>query len=229
MSAEFVHLHNHSDYSLLDGAQTVQTLVNTIDDLKMDAVALTEHGNMFSAVNFYNNANKSGIKPIIGSEVYVAVDNRFDKKPRAEGGWGNNHLILLAQNYNGYKNLMKLISLGYLEGFYYRPRIDKDLLREFSDGLICLSACLKGEVPEKLVNGDWEGAKQSALEFAEIFPNRYFLEVQNHGIEYEQVNVDKIQNGGVILFDDYAWPGYEDTRKIIDDFLYVNQEVFQRL
>ena len=193
MSAEFVHLHNHSDYSLLDGAQTVQTLVNTIDDLNMDAVALTEHGNMFSAVNFYNNANKTGIKPIIGSEVYVAVNNRFDKKPRAEGGWGNNHLILLAQNYTGYKNLMKLISLGYLEGFYYRPRIDKDILREFSDGLICLSACLKGEVPEKLVNGDWEGAKKSALEFAEIFPNRYYLEIQNHGIEHEQVNVDKMQ------------------------------------
>ena len=193
MSAEFVHLHNHSDYSLLDGAQTVQTLVNTIDDLNMDAVALTEHGNMFSAVNFYNNANKTGIKPIIGSEVYVAVNNRFDKKPRVEGGWGNNHLILLAQNYTGYKNLMKLISLGYLEGFYYRPRIDKDILREFSDGLICLSACLKGEVPEKLVNGDWEGAKKSALEFAEIFPNRYYLEIQNHGIEHEQVNVDKMQ------------------------------------
>ena len=193
MSAEFVHLHNHSDYSLLDGAQTVQTLVNTIDDLKMDAVALTEHGNMFSAINFFNNANKTGVKPIIGSEVYVAVNNRFDKKPRAEGGWGNNHLILLAQNYTGYKNLMKLISLGYLEGFYYRPRIDKDILREFSDGLICLSACLKGEVPEKLVNGDWEGAKQSALEFAEIFPNRYYLEVQNHGIQDEQLNVDKMQ------------------------------------
>ena len=193
MSAEFVHLHNHSDYSLLDGAQTVQTLVNTIDDLKMDAVALTEHGNMFSAVNFYNNANKTGVKPIIGSEVYVAVNNRFDKKPRAEGGWGNNHLILLAQNYRGYKNFMKLISLGYLEGFYYRPRIDKDILREFSEGLICLSACLKGEVPEKLVNGDWEGAKQSALEFAEIFPNRYYLEVQNHGIQDEQLNVDKMQ------------------------------------
>jgi len=193
MSAEFVHLHNHSDYSLLDGAQTVQTLVNTIDDLKMDAVALTEHGNMFSAVNFYNNANKTGIKPIVGSEVYVAVDSRFNKKPRAEGGWGNNHLILLAQNYTGYKNLMKLISLGYLEGFYYRPRIDKDILREFSDGLICLSGCLKGEVPEKLVNGDWEGAKQSALEFAEIFPDRYFLEVQNHGIEHEKVNVEQMQ------------------------------------
>jgi len=191
MPAEFVHLHNHSDYSLLDGAQTVQTLVNTIDDLQMDAVALTEHGNMFSAVSFYNNANKTGIKPIVGSEVYVAVNNRFDKKPRAEGGWGNNHLILLAQNYTGYKNLMKLITVGYLEGFYYRPRIDKDILREFSDGLICMSACLKGEVPEKLVNNDWDGAKETALEYAEIFPDRYFLEVQNHGIDQEQVNIKK--------------------------------------
>jgi len=191
MPAEFVHLHNHSDYSLLDGAQTVQTLVNTIDDLQMDAVALTEHGNMFSAISFYNNANKTGIKPIVGSEVYVAVNNRFDKKPRAEGGWGNNHLILLAQNYTGYKNLMKLITVGYLEGFYYRPRIDKDILREFSDGLICMSACLKGEVPEKLVNNDWDGAKETALEYAEIFPDRYFLEVQNHGIDQEQGNIKK--------------------------------------
>ncbi len=193
MPAEFVHLHNHSDYSLLDGAQTVQTLVNTIDDLQMDAVALTEHGNMFSAVSFYNNANKTGIKPIVGSEVYVAVNNRFDKKPRAEGGWGNNHLILLAQNYTGYKNLMKLITVGYLEGFYYRPRIDKDILREFSDGLICMSACLKGEVPEKLVNNDWVGAKETALEYAEIFPDRYFLEVQNHGIDQEQVNIENMK------------------------------------
>ena len=193
MPAEFVHLHNHSDYSLLDGAQTVQTLVNTIDDLQMDAVALTEHGNMFSAVSFYNNANKTGIKPIVGSEVYVAVNNRFDKKPRAEGGWGNNHLILLAQNYTGYKNLMKLITMGYLEGFYYRPRIDKDILREFSDGLICMSACLKGEVPEKLVNNDWDGAKETALEYAEIFPDRYFLEVQNHGIDQEQVNIENMK------------------------------------
>ena len=169
MPAEFVHLHNHSDYSLLDGAQTVQTLVNTIDDLQMDAVALTEHGNMFSAVSFYNNANNTGIKPIVGSEVYVAVNNRFDKKPRAEGGWGNNHLILLAQNYTGYKNLMKLITVGYLEGFYYRPRIDKDILREFSDGLICMSACLKGEVPEKLVNNDWDGAKETAQNMLKYF------------------------------------------------------------
>ena len=192
MSAEFVHLHNHSDYSLLDGAQTVQTLVNTIDDLKMDSVALTEHGNMFSVVPYYKSAKKAGVKPIIGCEIYVAHGSRFDKKPRAEGGWGNNHLILLAQNFAGYRNLMKLVTIGYLEGFYYRPRIDKELLKEHSAGLICSSGCLKGEVPEKLLAGDWEGAKATALEFAEMFPGRYYLEIQNHGIDAEVRNVELI-------------------------------------
>ena len=192
MSAEFVHLHNHSDYSLLDGAQTVQTLVNTIDDLKMDSVALTEHGNMFSVVPYYKSAKKAGVKPIIGCEIYVAHGSRFDKKPRAEGGWGNNHLILLAQNFAGYRNLMKLVTIGYLEGFYYRPRIDKELLKEHSTGLICSSGCLKGEVPEKLLAGDWEGAKATALEFAEMFPGRYYLEIQNHGIDAEVRNVELI-------------------------------------
>ncbi len=192
MSAEFVHLHNHSDYSLLDGAQTVQTLVNTIDDMKMDSVALTEHGNMFSVVPYYKSAKKAGVKPIIGCEIYVAHGSRFDKKPRAEGGWGNNHLILLAQNYTGYRNLMKLVTIGYLEGFYYRPRIDKELLKLYSEGLICTSGCLKGEVTEKLLNDDWEGAKATALEYAEMFPGRFYLEIQNHGIDAEKRNVELI-------------------------------------
>ena len=130
MNSEFVHLHNHSDYSLLDGAQRVDQLVNTIGDLKMDSVALTEHGNLFSVIPFYNQAKKTGIKPIIGCEIYVALGSRFEKKTRAETGWGNNHLVLLAQNYIGYKNLMKLVTLGYLEGFYYRPRVDMDLLKK---------------------------------------------------------------------------------------------------
>ncbi len=189
MTSEFIHLHNHSDYSLLDGAQNVEVLVNTIGDLGMDSVALTEHGNMFSVIPFYKAARKKGIKPIIGCEIYVAQGSRFDKKVRAEGGWGNNHLVLLAQNYAGYKNLMKLVTAGYLEGFYYRPRIDKELLRTHSDGLICLSACLKGEVPEKMLKGDWTGAKSTALEFAELFPDRYYLEIQNHGIPEESQNV----------------------------------------
>ena len=193
MKSEFVHLHNHSDYSLLDGAQTVQTLVDTIDDLGMDSVALTEHGNMFSVVPYYKSAKKAGVKPIIGCETYVAVGSRFDKKPRSDGGWGNNHLVLLAQNYQGYKNLMKLVTHGYLEGFYYRPRVDIELLKEHNEGIICLSGCLKGEIPEKMLKDDWDGAKEAALRFAEIFENRFYLEVQNHGIPDEIQNIENMK------------------------------------
>ena len=189
MKSEFVHLHNHSDYSLLDGAQKIDQLVNTIDDLNMDSVALTEHGNMFSVLPYYKEAKKAGIKPIIGCEIYVAVGSRFEKKTRAEGGWGNNHLILLAQNYTGYKNLMKLVTAGYLEGFYYRPRIDIDLLKQYNEGLICMSACLKGMVPEKMLRGDYKGARKEALLFSEIFQDRYYLEIQNHGIPEEEANI----------------------------------------
>jgi len=189
MTSEFVHLHNHSDYSLLDGAQRIDQLVNTIDDLNMDSLALTEHGNMFSVVPFYKQAKNAGINPIIGCETYVAVGSRHDKKPSAGGGWGNNHLILLVQNQTGYQNLMKLVTAGYLEGFYYRPRIDMSLLEKYSEGLICLSGCLKGEIPEKMLNGDYEGAKNAALKFSEIFSNRFYLEVQNHGIPQEEANI----------------------------------------
>ncbi len=193
MTSEFVHLHNHSDYSLLDGAQRIDQLVNTIDDLNMDSVALTEHGNMFSVVPYYKYAKNAGIKPIIGCEIYVATGSRFDKNHHPGGGWGNNHLILLAQNFTGYKNLMKLVTAGYLEGFYYRPRIDMELLRQYSEGLICMSACLKGEVPERMLNGDYEGAKNAALSFSEIFPDRYYLEIQNHGIPEEEVNIQNMK------------------------------------
>ena len=193
MHSEFVHLHNHSDYSLLDGAQRIDQLVNTIDDLNMDSVALTEHGNMFSVVPYYKQAKKAGIKPIIGCEIYVAAGSRFDKHQHPEGGWGNNHLILLAQNFNGYKNLMKLVTAGYLEGFYYRPRIDMELLRKYNEGLICMSACLKGEVPEKMLRGDYDGAKNVALEFSEIFEDRYYLEIQNHGIPEEEANIQNMK------------------------------------
>ena len=193
MTSEFVHLHNHSDYSLLDGAQTVQTLVNTVDDLGMDSVALTEHGNMFSVIPYYKSAKSAGIKPIIGCETYVAVGSRFDKKPRSDGGWGNNHLVLLAKDYKGYQNLMKLVTHGYLEGFYYRPRIDIELLQEYNEGLICLSGCLKGEIPERMLKDDWNGAKEAALRFSEIFPDRFYLEIQNHGIPDEEQNIKNIK------------------------------------
>ena len=193
MTSEFVHLHNHSDYSLLDGAQRVNQLVNTIDDLNMDSLALTEHGNMFSVVPFYKEAKTTGIKPIIGCETYVAVGSRHNKNPAPGGGWGNNHLILLVQNQSGYQNLMKLVTAGYLEGFYYRPRIDMDLLEQYSEGLICLSGCLKGEIPEKMLKGDYEGAKNAALKFSEIFQERFYLEVQNHGIPEEEVNIENMK------------------------------------
>lgn len=187
MASDFVHLHNHSDYSLLDGAQNIDVMLETIIALGMDSIALTEHGNMFSAIQFYKAAKKKGIKPIIGSEVYVAKGKRTEKSGQL--GRENNHLILLAKDYTGYKNLMKLVTYGYLDGFYYRPRIDKELLRKHSDGLIALSACLKGEIPEKLVKNDFEGAKIVALEFAEMFPGRFYLEVQNHRIPEEQINI----------------------------------------
>ena len=193
MTSEFIHLHNHSDYSLLDGAQRVEQLVNTIDDLNMDGVALTEHGNMFSTVPFYQKAQKAGINPIIGCETYVAVESRHHKKPQPGGGWGNNHLILLVQNQVGYKNLMKLVTAGYLEGFYYRPRIDMDILEKHSDGLICLSGCLKGEIPEKMLNGDYNGARDAALKYSEIFSDRFYLEVQNHGIPEEEANIENMK------------------------------------
>jgi DNA polymerase-3 subunit alpha len=188
MKSEFIHLHNHSDNSLLDGAQTINTIINTMDDLSMDSVALTEHGNLFGAISFYNQAKNSGIKPIIGCEVYVAKGSRFDKEKGAIGGHYN-HLILIAQNFEGYKNLMKIVTHGYLEGFYYKPRVDLEVLKEHSEGLICLSACLKGSLAETLVYSGYESGKAIAEEYSQIFPNRYYIELQNHGIPEEIQNI----------------------------------------
>ena len=149
---------------------------------------------MFSAGAFYKAAKKAGVNPIIGCEAYVAQGDRFNKTPKRDGGWGNNHLVLLAQNYTGYKNLMKLTTAGYLEGFYYRPRVDKNLLKEYSEGIICLSACLKGEIQEYAVKDDLDGAKRTALEYAEIFPGRFYLELQNHSIPEEEVSRTVVSN-----------------------------------
>ena len=188
MKSEFIHLHNHSDNSLLDGAQTINTIINTMDDLSMDSVALTEHGNLFGAISFYNQAKSSGVKPIIGCEVYVAKGSRFDKEKGAIGGHYN-HLILLAQNFEGYKNLMKIVTHGYLEGFYYKPRVDLEVLKKHNEGLICLSACLKGSLAETLVYSGYESGKAIAEEYSKIFPNRYYIELQNHGIPEEIQNI----------------------------------------
>ncbi|MCA9252877.1 MAG: PHP domain-containing protein, partial [Phycisphaerales bacterium] len=146
----FAHLHLHTHYSLLDGATRIGPLMERCKELNMPAVAMTDHGNMFAAVEFYQAAKKVGIKPIIGSEFYIAPDSRFNKDYPGRKA-SSFHLLLLAMNRTGYENLLKLSSIGYLEGFYYKPRIDKDVLREFSEGLICTSTCLGGEIPQAFV------------------------------------------------------------------------------
>ena len=188
--SRFVHLHCHTEYSLLDGANRVDKLFERIKALKQPAVAMTDHGNMFGAIEFYREALSKGIKPIIGCEIYVAPTSRFDKKGVDKGPKEyNNHLILLAMNRDGYRNLCKLVSLGYIEGFYYKPRIDKELLREFNGGLIALSACLQGEVSQALSNGNMEKARAAAASYASIFGDRYYVEIQDNKLaEQEKVN-----------------------------------------
>src|SRR5215467_2976282 len=188
--SRFVHLHCHTEYSLLDGANKVEKLFQRIKSLKQPAVAMTDHGNMFGAVEFYREAMKQGVKPIIGCEIYVAPASRFENKGVDKGPKEyNNHLILLAMNHEGYRNLCKLVSLGFMEGFYYKPRIDKDLLKDFNGGLIALSACLQGEVAQALMLGHMEKAKAAAESYAEIFHDRYYIEIQDNKLpQQEQVN-----------------------------------------
>lgn len=181
----FVHLHNHTEYSLLDGAIRVPELVNTAKEMGMPAIAITDHGNMYGVVDFYKAATKAEIKPILGCEVYMAPESRHIK----QGNRDDNayHLVLLAETDVGYKNLMKLVTLGYREGFYYKPRIDKELLRQYCQGLICLSGCLGGQVPTLLLRGDKQGAKELALELDAIFGRgNFFLELQDHGMMEEK-------------------------------------------
>jgi DNA polymerase-3 subunit alpha len=188
--SRFVHLHCHTEYSLLDGANKVDKLFQRIKALKQPAVAMTDHGNMFGAVEFYREALKQGIKPIIGCEIYVAPTSRFEKKGIDKGPKEyNNHLILLAMNREGYRNLCKLVSLGYMEGFYYKPRIDKELLKELNGGLIALSACLQGEVCQALSAGNVEKARGAAETYATLFKDRYYIEIQDNKLaEQEKVN-----------------------------------------
>ena len=189
--ADFVHLHLHTEYSLLDGAISLDNLIKKAIDLKMPAVAVTDHGNLFSALDFYLKAMKAGTKPIIGCEIYVAPGSRFDKSaPAGQNEEASYHLILLVRSKQGYKNLVKLVTSAYLEGFYYKPRIDKELLRQHSDGLIGLSACLGGEIPSLLTQNRYEDAKKVALEYELIFgKDNFYLELQDNGIpEQEHVN-----------------------------------------
>ncbi|HVP35959.1 MAG TPA: DNA polymerase III subunit alpha, partial [Terriglobales bacterium] len=185
--SDFVHLHNHTQYSLLDGACKINELLVLAKEFRLPALAITDHGNMFGAIEFYNKALDCGIKPIIGSEVYVSPEGRTKKEPMRGVPDAGYHLILLAKNLAGYKNLIRLSSIGYLEGFYHKPRIDKEVLRKYSQGLIGLSSCLKGEIPYLLLNGNQAKAKEVALEYYEIFgEGNFYLELQDHGIEEEK-------------------------------------------
>jgi len=183
----FTHLHLHSQYSLLDGAIVFDELLKRCKKLHMDSVAVTDHGNLFGAVEFYAKALAAHIKPIIGIEAYVAPKSRFDrtKTTIADAAY---HLILLAENNTGYQNLLKLASIGFTEGFYYRPRIDKEILAELNDGLLCTSGCLKGEIAAALARGDEKAAEAAAQSYAEMFgPDRFFIEIQSH--QSEDANV----------------------------------------
>ncbi|MGD9039674.1 MAG: PHP domain-containing protein, partial [Desulfobacteraceae bacterium] len=165
-SASYLHLHVHTEYSLLDGAIRIKQLIDKAKRLSMEAVAITDHGNLFGAVQFFDQAAKTGIKPILGCEIYVAPGNRQDRAPSPDGGPNAHHLILLVMNDEGYKNLSRLVTLGHLEGFYYHPRVDMELLKELNGGLIALSACLKGSVPYLINHGRVEEAKKKAIELA---------------------------------------------------------------
>ena len=188
--SRFVHLHCHTQYSLLDGANQIEPLLERVKQLKQPALAITDHGNMFGAIEFYRQSLRHGIKPIIGCEIYVAPASRFERKGVDKGNKEyNHHLILLAMNLEGYRNLCKLVTAGYMEGFYYRPRIDKELLKEHNRGLIALSACLQGEVASALSAGQVEKAKVAAESYAAIFGDRYYLEVQDNKLpQQEKVN-----------------------------------------
>jgi DNA polymerase-3 subunit alpha len=179
----FVHLHLHTDYSLLDGACEIGELTAETARRGMPAVAVTDHGNLFAAANFYHEATTRGVKPIIGCEVYVAPDNHKNRGTSAER---SNHLLLLAENEEGYKNLVRLVSTGFLDGFYYKPRVDHDLLAQHSQGLIALSACLRGEVADALIADKYDQARSNAYRLRDIFgKGNFFLEVQDQGMEIE--------------------------------------------
>ncbi|HDL07721.1 MAG TPA: DNA polymerase III subunit alpha, partial [Desulfobacteraceae bacterium] len=185
---DFVHLHVHTQYSLLDGAIRINDLLKRVNDFGMDSVAITDHGTMFGVVEFYEKAHKAGIKPVIGCEFYVAPRSLHDKT--SIDAKGLNHLILLAENNEGYRNLCVLASIAQVEGFYYKPRIDKTVLKEYSRGLIGLSACLNGEIPKLIKENKIDKADEAARFFLDIFgEENFFLEIQNNGIvEQEQIN-----------------------------------------
>ncbi|MGM9530944.1 DNA polymerase III subunit alpha [Intestinibacter sp.] len=193
MSADFAHLHVHTEYSLLDGFSRVKKLIKRTKDLGMSSVAITDHGSMFGVIDFYKEAKKTGVKPIIGCELYTASRSLRDKDPNFDKRYG--HLVLLAENMTGYQNLIKLVSISYVDGFYYKPRVDIDVLRQHSEGIICLSACLAGDVSNALLNRNYKKAKEIAITYNEIFgQGNFFLELQDHNLpEQKEVNASLVK------------------------------------
>ena len=178
----FAHLHVHTEYSLLDGSNKIKEYVKRIKELGMTAGAITDHGVMFGVIDFYKEAKAAGINPVLGCEVYVAPNSRFDRE-MSHGEDRYYHLVLLAENNQGYQNLMKIVSKGFVEGYYYKPRVDMELLEQYHEGLIALSACLAGEVQRYLVRGLYDEAKKTAQRYEACFgKGNYFLELQDHGI-----------------------------------------------
>ncbi len=183
----FTHLHVHTEFSLLDGLGRIKELVARAKELGMDSIAITDHGVMYGAIDFYRACKDAGIRPILGCEVYTAPGSRFDKEGGVTDG-RYHHLVLLAENNKGYSNLMKIVSRGFTEGFYYKPRVDHEVLAEYHEGVIALSACLAGEVPSLLRKGFYEEAKKSALTLSEIFgKDHFYLELQDHGIPEQKI------------------------------------------
>ena len=189
---KFVHLHVHTEYSLLDGSSRIEDLLDRTKELGMDTIAITDHGSMFGVIKFYKEAHRRGIKPILGSEVYVAINKYTEREPKDKNQY---HLVLLAENDIGYRNLMNIVSEGYVNGFYYKPRVDHDILARYSQGIIALSACLGGEVQSHLLNRNYDKAKETAIKYNEIFgQDNFFLEIQDHGMEEQKwVNQQLIQ------------------------------------
>lgn len=183
---KFTHLHVHTQYSLLDGSAKIEPLIKRVKELEMDSIAITDHGAMYGAVEFYKAAKAEGIKPIIGCEVYVAPKSRFDKE--AVSGSNYYHLVLLAETNEGYKNLIKMVSYGFTEGFYYKPRVDFELLEKYHEGIIASSACLAGQVARDIIGVSYEKAKETALRYDAVFGRgNFFLELQDHGIREQKI------------------------------------------
>ena len=185
MAAKFAHLHVHSEYSLLDGLGKIPDLVKRAKELGFEALALTDHGNMYGVLEFYKECNKAGIKPIIGCEVYVASRSRHDKEARFDQE--RNHLILLAENYTGYQNLLQLVTKANLEGYYYKPRVDWEILKMHSEGIICTSACLGGQIQQAIMQDDLKRAREVTEFYQNTFgKNNFFMEIQNHNLADEK-------------------------------------------